>query len=75
MCAISTALKTLFLENGDSNESIKIAVPAGTRFYFYPTRQDVKAENKFTAIPLLVPLCNSMKDSYKVISKVTKILK
>ena len=45
------------------------------RFGFYPTRDDVKIENKFAVLPLKMPLVSNMSDSYKKISLVTKKLK
>ena len=54
---------------------MKIFVPANIRFKFYPTRETVKLENKFAAMPLQVPLCSEMNSSYEKIKKVTKHLK
>ena len=50
-------------------------VPANMRFGFYPTRDDVKIENKFAVLPLKLPIVSNMSDSYKKISQVTKRLK
>lgn len=50
-------------------------IPANIRWALYPKREDVKLENKFTAIPLKIPLCPDMPSAYKEIQKVTKILK
>lgn len=75
-CSISSALRTLFDENGDKNiEKVNIGIPANIRFAFYPTVEDVKLENKFACLPLMLPLVNNMKDSYGIISKATKHLK
>ena len=63
------------MENGDANKNIQIAIPANIRFGFPPTRESIKLENKFTVLPLTIPLCDSMKDSYKVVSKITKKIK
>lgn len=41
----------------------------------YPTKDDVKAENRFSAIPIKLPLCSKMSESYKTISAVTKKIK
>lgn len=52
-----------------------MVIPANIRFEFYKTRDDVKLENKFSAIPLVVPLTPEMKSSYKQVSVVTSQLK
>jgi len=52
-----------------------MVVPANIRFELYPTRESVKIENKFAAVPLLIPLCKSMKDSYESMKKVSKKLR
>ena len=64
-CAITTALRKLFDKNGDTNKDIQLVIPANIRFEFYPSRDKVKLENKFSAIPLRVPLTDSMKSAYK----------
>jgi len=75
-CSISSALRTLFNENGDKHiNEVNIGIPANIRFAFYPTVEDVKLENKFSCIPLILPLVNNMKDSYGIIAKATKHLK
>ena len=52
ICSLTTALSTIFRENGENIESIQMALPANIRFKFYKTRQHVKMENKFGAIPI-----------------------
>ncbi len=46
-------------------------IPANIRFKFYPTPEEVKLENKFAAIPMLVPLTENMDSAYGQIKKVT----
>ena len=53
------------------SKKFNVAIPANVRFRFYPTREDVKAENKFSAIPIVLPLCENMEKSYKPIKKIT----
>ena len=74
-CAITTAMHQLFQENGDQSKDVQLVIPANIRFEFYKTREDVKLENKFSAIPLIVPLTPTMKDSYKDVSAVTQQLR
>lgn len=50
-------------------------IPANIRFKFYPTPEDVKLENKFAAIPMLVPLTEDMESAYGQIKKVTDTIK
>jgi hypothetical protein len=85
MCATSSAFKEYFRIRGDKlgNEevegenlqSIQVLLPANIRFRWYPTREAVKLENKFAALPLKLPIIKNMKDAYGVISKTTKKLK
>lgn len=56
LCALTTALHGYFKEKNEVVESVKVLIPANIRFYFYPTAKDVKLENKFTAIPLTIPI-------------------
>ena len=45
------------------------------RFSFYPSREQIKFENKFAALPLVVPLTSSMETAYDKIKAVTKKIK
>jgi len=60
MCATSTAFHTLFEERKEKVTEINIAIPANIRFKPYQKREDVKLENKFAAIPLKLPIVESM---------------
>lgn len=71
MGSLSTSLKSLFLELGDTSKEYNLVIPANIRFKFYPTRKQIILENKFAGIPLNVPLTTSMQDSYTKIKKVT----
>lgn len=71
LCALTTTLNTIFKENNDPVEEFKIVVPANIRFKFYPTKEEVKLENKFAAIPLTVPTTDKMETSYGKIKVVT----
>lgn len=62
--SLSMAMNTIFKQFEDPNRSIQIAIPANIRFKFYPTAQEVKLENIFAAIPLQIPLCDSMENAY-----------
>lgn len=73
--SLTTTLNTIFTENGEKVDEIKIALPANLRFKFYKSRYHVKMENKFAALPLTVPLSSSMEKAYKRISYATKSLK
>ena len=72
MCATSCAFKKYFQMKGDKlgqgeGKSIQVLMPANMRFGFYPTKEDVKIENKFAALPLKLPLVSTMSESYKKI--------
>ena len=73
--AITSSIKKLFKENGDKNDSIQIVIPASVRFEFYPKREDVKLENKFSAIPIILPLSDTMEEAYPKIKKASQKLK
>ena len=73
--SISTSMGTLFKEKGDESKEITMVIPANIRFEFYPDKMSVKLENKFSAIPLKVPLTTSMQEAYPKIAEVTKKVK
>lgn len=50
-------------------------MPANLRWGFPKSREDIRIENKFAALPIKMPLINNMKDSYKRIQKVTAQIK
>lgn len=73
MCSLSTSLKTLFKEHGDTTSTqFNLVIPANIRFKFYPTREEIVLENKFAGIPITVPLSSSMQESYDKIKIITK---
>lgn len=65
----------MFKENGDNSDSVSIVVPSSVRFEFYPKREDVKLENKFSAIPVVFPLSDTMQEAYPKIKKASAKLK
>jgi hypothetical protein len=70
--AISISLKRILKEHGDEPKEVQICIPANVRFEFYPTREDVKLENKFAAIPVMLPLFENMPEAYKTIQNLMK---
>jgi hypothetical protein len=55
--SMSTAIKQYFDEKGDKTaKSINLAIPANIRFGHYKTWPQVKLENKFAPVPLVIPL-------------------
>ena len=67
----TSALKQLFKQKGDKLGSmpdgkakINLVIPTNIRLQFYNTKKDVKMENKFTAIPLKIPLYSHISDAY-----------
>lgn len=75
LASITTAMKSMTRSKGDDTSNITMVIPANIRFKFYPTRADIVLENKFSALPLMVPLTDGMKDSYGLIKQVTAPLK
>jgi len=50
-------------------------VPVNIRFGFPPSREVTRVENKITALPLILDLCDTFEEAKKKVSKVTKLLK
>ena len=50
-------------------------MPANIRFGFYETRESLKLENIFTAIPVKLPMTSSMESGYAPVRKVMNTLK
>ena len=70
---LSTALKQYLELKGDkATEAINIVIPANIRFQHYGSWERVKFENKFTAVPLRLPLNKDLKKSLEVIPHVTR---
>lgn len=74
MSALSTTLHQ-YLDFKDDNQLINILMPANMRYKFYQTREEIKAENKFSSMPLKMPIAAKMKDAYIKVQKVTKKIK
>lgn len=73
--SISTSMREFFQKRGDDSKDVQIVIPANIRFRFYPSKEEVKLENKFSAMPLRVPLSDTMEAAYKKIPAVTRHLK
>ena len=50
-------------------------IAANIRYSIYKNKESIKLENKFTGIPLKIPLVTNMKNGYKRIQEATKTLK
>jgi len=75
MSALSVAVRRLFKEHKDFNEKIQMVVPVNIRFGFPPSREATRVENKITALPLILPLCDTFTQANKEVAKITKLLK
>jgi NRPS condensation-like uncharacterized protein len=75
MSALSVAIRKLFKEYKDDNDCIKIVVPINIRFGFPPSREATRVENKITALPLILPLCDTFSKANEKVKHVTKMLK
>ena len=79
--ATSQAVKEYLKIAGDplgtkDDATINIIMPANIRYDgMYKTREEVKLENKFTAIPMRIPLISDMENSYEKMRKVLAPLK
>ena len=52
-----------------------MVIPANIRFEFYKSRDHMKLENKFSVLPLRIPLIKTMQEAYPKIKEVTKKIK
>lgn len=79
--SMCSSLKKYLKDKGDpagddsAETDIQIMMPANIRWGFYKSREDIRIENKFAALPIKMPLINNIKDSYKRIQKVTNEIK
>ena len=73
--SITTSMNQLFKENEDEAKSFTLVMPANIRFGFYETRESLKLENIFTAIPVKLPMTSSMESGYAPVRKVMNTLK
>jgi NRPS condensation-like uncharacterized protein len=69
--SLTTGLSHILKKLGDESTDVQMVIPANIRFKFYPTREHVRLENKFSAIPLRVPLTPDMASSYGKIAAAT----
>ena len=60
---------------GDKNEEINLVIPANIRFQHYGSWEKVKFENKFTAVPLRIPLHKDINKSFTEIAQITNRMK
>jgi len=58
--ALSTAMHKVFEDNKDKSKDIGIIIPANIRFEFYKSREHIKMENKFSVLPMRIPLVKEM---------------
>ena len=70
MCALSTGFKEYFKIKGDplglaeTKGNLSVLIPASIRWSFPETREEVECANKFASLPISIPLCEKMQDSY-----------
>lgn len=74
MSSLSTSMHSYLGAKGDK-QSLSVLLPANIRFKFYNTMDDVVLENKFSAIPIKLPLVGQIKDAYSKVSMITKQIK
>ena len=73
MCALSVSIKEYFKIKGDplgksgTEGPLSILLPANIRWGFPKSREDVSTDNCFSSMPIVVPLCEKMDDSYSKI--------
>lgn len=75
LSSLTTALHSLFQDRNEDVKEVKLTIPANIRFQFYNNREDVKLENKFAAIPLTVPVTESMSKAYDKVTKISSVLR
>ena len=66
-----------FKENGDDTppKQFHIAVPMNIRFSFYNTREEIKLENIFAALPITIPVTDSIESGLSEVKKIMTGLK
>ena len=70
MCALSTAIKEYLKSKGDplgeenAEGNLSVMIPANIRWGFPKSREEVTTDNCFASMPVVIPLCNQMKESY-----------
>jgi NRPS condensation-like uncharacterized protein len=74
MSSFSTALHE-YLEVKGEDTTINLLMPANVRFKFYKDYEDIKLENKFSGVPIIMPVVSNMTEAYGKISKITKEIK
>jgi len=68
-------MKEYFELKGDHSEKINLAIPANIRFQHYGSWEKVKFENKFAAIPMVIPLHKDLNKSLLEVPKITSQLR
>ena len=70
---LATGIKQYFESKGDKHNTkkINIGIPGNIRFGPYESWKDVKFENKFAPMPIVVPLENDIKKSLEVVPRYT----
>ena len=70
--SLAVAMKNLFEERGDKDtNTIQLAMPVNIRWGPYATYDDVKLENKFSPMPVKLPICSDPEESLKKVKPVT----
>jgi NRPS condensation-like uncharacterized protein len=64
IASVSSSLYEMFKEKNEVVDQVKLLIPANIRFSFYPDKDSVKLENKFAAIPLAIPVVDTMSNAY-----------
>ncbi|CDW90218.1 diacylglycerol o-acyltransferase [Stylonychia lemnae] len=73
---MATAMKQYLIMNGDkTTDKINIVIPANIRFGHYKTIKELKFENKFAPVPLVIPLDSDITKSIPKVIKVTSSLR
>ena len=58
ICSLSLTLKKWFVELGDTtSDRVRLAIPVNVRWSNLEKFDDVKAENKFSSMPIQIDLC------------------
>ena len=74
MASMSSAFHR-YLGLSDDNCLLNILIPANIRFKFYEKYEDIKIENKFSGLPVTMPLIKNMSEAFTKIGRITKRIK
>lgn len=76
LACIGTSLKQLFAKKEDyKTEKINLVMPANIRYKHYESLKELKLENKFAPVGIVLPLKSDVTEEMGIVAKITKLMK